>query len=401
MAVLYTISRKSLGGLAEVHMRFYYGRGCDLRARTRIFAPVSCWNAAEGRCMVSRRYDTPDNIRAREAQQQLDELAARITDAFAAAGGRVDKEWLQKTIDREAEEKPLADLIDHYCDVRNAAPSSRRKLHSLRAHIQRYEKHAHKRLYAHTLTRADLDGFLAFLRTHACLGDNAIASRMRQLRALVYFGGRPYPNPFEGYTMPQESYADPYFLTAEERDQIAACEALTEPLKKQRDIFVFQCHTGCRVSDLYSLTWANIRNGWLVYQPKKTARKTGRVVELPLSKVAQSIVERYRGVDLRGRLLPFVNEVQYNQDIKEVLCAAGITRMVMWRNPATGQTLPRPLFSVASSHLARRTFAQIAYARTGDKRLVASMTGHDENSRAFNRYSSVTPEQKKQALGIE
>lgn len=201
--------------------------------------------------------------------------------------------------------------------------------------------------------------------------------------------------------MPQESYADPYFLTAEERDQIAACEALTEPLKKQRDIFVFQCHTGCRVSDLYSLTWANIRNGWLVYQPKKTARETGRVVELPLSKVAQSIVECYRGVDLRGRLLPFVNEVQYNQDIKEVLCAAGITRMVMWRNPSTGQTLPRPLFSVASSHLARRTFAQIAYARTGDKRLVASMTGHDENSRAFNRYSSVTPEQKKQALGIE
>ena len=80
--------------------------------------------------------------------------------------------------------------------------------------------------------------------------------------------------------------------------------------------------------------------------------------------------------------------------------AAGIDRPVMWRNPKSGESFPRPLYEVASSHLARRTFAQIAYASTGDKRLAASMTGHSENSNAFNRYSEVTRDMKKRALGL-
>lgn len=401
MPVLYSISRRDIGGYSEVHVRFYNGRACDLRARTRIFVPVGCWNTEEGRCNISRRYETPENIKARNAQAKLDDLAQRIIDAYADAGGRVSREWLQKVIDNDTEELPLAETIEHYCDVKNAAPSSRRKLRSLGMHIIRFEKKAHKRLYAHSITRDDLDAFLHHLRSTGTLGQNAIASRLRQLRALVYFGGRPYPNPFEDYKMPQEVYGDPIFLTAEERDEIAACEALSKTQRIQRDIFVFQCYTGCRVSDLYALRYDNIRDGWLVYQPKKTARETGRTVELPLAPIALALVERYKGVDLRGRLFPFVNEVQYNSDIKEILCAAGITRTVMWRDPISGEAYPRPLFSVASSHLARRTFTQILYERTGDKRLVASMTGHDENSRAFNRYSGITREMKRRALGVE
>lgn len=40
-------------------------------------------------------------------------------------------------------------------------------------------------------------------------------------------------------------------------------------------------------------------------------------------------------------------------------------------------------------------------ARTGDKRLVASMTGHTENSKAFSRYSEVTRDMKLAALGLK
>lgn len=400
MPIIYSLSRKSVGGYAEVHVRFYNGRACDLRAKTRVYVPVNNWNADEGRCNISRRYETPENVKARAAQAELDELAQRITDGYAAAGGSVDKEWLQKLIDRESDEKPLYDIIEHYCDVKNLSTRTRYKLRALGKHLLLFEKSTRRKLYAHTITTQDLEALVRYFRS-VSLGQNALASRMRQIRALVYFVGRPYPNPFNNFTMPQEVYADPFFLTEKERDAIATCDGLSIQLQAQRDIFVFQCHTGCRVSDLYSLTGANVKNGWLVYSPKKTERETGRIVELPLSSVALTLLERYKGVDLHGRLFPFVSEKQYNADIREILCSAGISRIVMWRDPSSGQTYPRPLFSVASSHLARRTFAQIAYARTGDKRLVASMTGHTENSKAFSRYSEVTRDMKLAALGLK
>ena len=400
MPIVYSISRKAENGLAEVHARFYSGRGCDLRARTRIFVPVSSWNVEEGRCNISRRYETPENIRARAAQRDLDALAERIVEAYASSGGAVSREWLQKVIDGSLDEQPLVELVDDYCDARNVAPRTRYKLHALQKHLIRYEIYSKKRIYAHTLMRDDLNNIARYLRRYAGLGQNALASRMRQIRALVYYGGRPYPNPFEGYTLPQEVYGDPFFLTAEERDKVAETNSLTPARSVQRDIFIFQCFTGCRVSDLYALTYANIKDGWLVYTPQKTSRSKSQVVEVPLHPTALAIVERYKGVDIKNRLFPFISDIKYNVAIRAILKAAGIDRPVMWRDPKTGESRPRPLYEVASSHLARRTFAQIAYSSTGDKRLAASLTGHSENSRAFNRSSEVTRDMKKRALGL-
>lgn len=400
MPVLYTISRRSDGGMSEVHVRFYNGRACDLRARSRIYVPVSAWNADEGRCNISRRYETPDNMKARKAQRELDELAQRITDAYATAGGRVTREWLQQVIDGECDELPLADIVDGYCDTKNVAPRTRYELHSLQKLLRFFEKTTKRKLYAHTITREDLDMLVRFFRNVCNLGQNALSTRMKQVRALVYFGGRPYPNPFDGYVLPKEVYGDPTFLTDEERDAVEHCTKLTAAKAVQRDIFIFQCYAGCRVSDLYALTYANISDGWLVYTPQKTSRELARVVEVPLSPSALAIVERYKGVDKHNRLLPFISDVKYNAAIRSILKTAGVDRTIMWRDPKTGVSKPRPLYEVASSHLARRTFAQAAYAATGDKRLTASMTGHSENSRAFNRYSEVTRDMKRRALGL-
>lgn len=400
MPIVYTISRRADRGLSEVHVRFYNGRACDLRARTRIYVPVSTWNTQEGRCNISRRYETPENTKARAAQRSLDELAQRITDAYVGTNGNVSREWLQKVIDGSQDEQPLTELIEDYCDSKNVALRSRYKLRALRKHLERFEQSRRKRLYAHSISVADLDALVKYLRRVSCLGQNALSTRMKQFRALVYWAGRPYPNPFENYAMPQEVYGDPSFLTTEERDKLTEFAGLTPSKSVQRDIFIFQCHTGCRVSDLYALTYANIKDGWLVYTPKKTERDKANSVEVPLSSTALAIVERYKGVDMKGRLLPFISSIKYNVAIRYVLKAAGIDRPVMWRDPQTGQSRPRPLYEIASSHLARRTFAQMVYSKTGDKRLTASMTGHSENSNAFNRYSKVTRDMKSRALGL-
>lgn len=53
-------------------------------------------------------------------------------------------------------------------------------------------------------------------------------------------------------------------------------------LEKQRDVFVFQCLVGCRISDLYRMTKRSIIDGAVEYMPRKTKDGNPVVVRVPL-----------------------------------------------------------------------------------------------------------------------
>lgn len=69
----------------------------------------------------------------------------------------------------------------------------------------------------------------------------------------------------------------------------------------QRDIFVFQCCVGCRVGDLYKLTYDNIVNDVLTYTPRKTMDNNPVLARVPLNETAMAMLEKYRDED-RGTL---------------------------------------------------------------------------------------------------
>ncbi len=79
-------------------------------------------------------------------------------------------------------------------------------------------------------------------------------------------------NPFDQYQIAQPMYGDPFFLNIEERDKVyyADLSALDPCYAVYRDVFMFQCLIGCRVSDLNSLTKANLVDGCIEYIPQKT-----------------------------------------------------------------------------------------------------------------------------------
>ena len=79
-----------------------------------------------------------------------------------------------------------------------------------------------------------------------------------------------------------EVYGTPYYITIEERDQIADYDLSATPsLEAQRDIFIFQCLIGCRVSDLMAMTPRSIINGAIEYMPQKTKGERPKVVRVP------------------------------------------------------------------------------------------------------------------------
>jgi integrase len=67
-------------------------------------------------------------------------------------------------------------------------------------------------------------------------------------------------NPFKGYSVGESVYGTPIYISNDERKKLYEAE-LPSALAVQRDIFVFQCQNGCRVSDLMKFTWKNVIKG--------------------------------------------------------------------------------------------------------------------------------------------
>lgn len=234
-------------------------------------------------------------------------------------------------------------------------------------------------------------------------GENAVIKLMKNLKAFfgwLYDTGRTKNKPFEGVKIGTEKYGTPYYITIEERNLIASTQMSTKHLETQRDIFVFQCFVGCRVSDLMKLTERNITDGILEYTPHKTKDEgeTAVTAKVPLHPKAVALIDKYRGQDKKGRLFPFISPQKYNEAIKEIFTIAGITRNVEVRNALTGEMEIRPINEIASSHLARRTFVGNAYKQVSDPNIIGKMSGHVEGSRAFVRYRNIDDDLLKEVI---
>lgn len=225
-------------------------------------------------------------------------------------------------------------------------------------------------------------------------GSNSIVILMKKLKAFFSWLNKTERStnmPFLGIEIGSEVYGTPFYLTTEERNLIAKHDFGADTmLSIQRDIFIFQCLIGCRVSDLMKFTAKNITDGILSYVPQKTKDDSPRIVRVPLLPYAQELISKYKGMDKKGRLFPFISSQRYNDNIKKIVKACGIERMVIVRNPLTGDNEAKPIHEVASSHMARRTFIGGLYEEIKDPNIISKMSGHVEGSKAFARYRTIS-----------
>lgn len=236
-------------------------------------------------------------------------------------------------------------------------------------------------------------------------GNNTIIKILKRFKTFYkWLNENSYTNnrPFEGIKLGTEIYGSPIYITIDERNKIADYDLSAYPsLEIQRDIFIFQCLVGCRIGDFMNMTQANIVNGILTYLPHKTKDELNQVnPRIPLNQRALSLIEKYKGKDEEGRLFPFISSQKYNDAIKKIFKLCGVTRNVVVRDPATGNSEIKPICDIASSHMARRTFAGAAYKKVKDPNVVAKMTGHVEGSKAFLRYRDIDDDMLKEVINM-
>lgn len=348
-----------------------------------------------------------------EAKRKLFDLDAKVEKELSALlqqGIQPKRGWLQGVISGKPQtnDDSLCSIYKSYInDSRlNVTESSRRQYLSVLHNLQRYEKERNTILYLDKLTPTILQDIEQYLINDLGNSKNTALRRLKHIRSFVRWANglsRKFPitplttnNPFTHFSIEQETYGTPFYLTIAERNRLAEFD-LPSRLAQQRDIFIFHCLIGCRIGDLWSMTKDNIIDGAVEYIPRKTKEGRPVTIRVPLNSKAQAIVDRYKD-NGDSRLFPFVAQQQYNEDIKEMLRLAGITRMVTILNPKTRREEKQPICEVASSHMARRTFIGNLYKQVKDPNLVGKLSGHKEGSKAFARYRDIDDDIAKELV---
>ncbi len=407
-------------GKSEILLRFVGGRDHIYRLHSRIFVSPSRWKDG---AIVIPRLETDEQRELRSLRDSLDGLVHFLLDRFQeAAPGTANKQWMQDAVDLyfhpdKADGSGLLPLFDEFCATRDVGRLRKKHYAVVRSSLERFQAVIGHRLTIDTFGPDMLDDYGRFLADEHEMasakkwahlykgmrqlpeerGKNTIIDYMKVTRSFfIWLDERGIKNlePFRVYHIGSAVYGTPYYITIEERDRIYRTNLSRHPaLEVQRDVFVFQCLIGCRVGDLVKLTKEDVVDGILTYIPRKTINDRPVVTRVPLNQTARQIVDKY--ADITGdRLLPFISQQKYNDAIKRVFLAARLTRLVTVLDPLTREEVKMPLYKVASSHLARRTFIGNLYKQVADPNLIGAMSGHAEGSRAFARYRSIDDEMK-------
>lgn len=265
--------------------------------------------------------------------------------------------------------------------------------------LTKYSAHIKEALDLNTI---DILRYTKFLSKS--LSNNSLVTNMKRVRTFFswlkankYINNSPFDEIKFSENIGTEAYDEPICMTREELTQLYLHKPKTEHKMLVKDMFCLQAALGCRVGDYTRLKYSNIQNGQLIYYPSKTSEYAGKVV-VPISKRAKEIIDKYRGHEKGELIMPFMNSVEYNETIKEVFKDAELNRMIIQYDREKKKEAFSPLHKLATSHLARRTFVDILCQAGEPIHVVASMSGHSENSKAFDRYRRRPEQLQKEAV---
>ena len=349
-----------------------------------------------------------DNISASIINARLTELESVVNDIFVDLGKEIPttdsllkaiRENLNENLN-EQKELSIWEYFDKYIQDSKFSYDRTKQLKSSKQHLKNYaEKRGIKITFekCNTELLTDLENYLSNDK-EIPRSRNTITGIFNRIRAFFYYAAKQKwtkQTPFKDFSIAREVYGDPIYLTKDERDTLFYAELTNERLVRVRDMFVLQCFIGCRVGDFLKLRKSNIINGFIHYVPSKTQDENQKVCKIPLSEKAKSIIGKYDLPD--GCLVPYITDQKYNLYLKELFEKVGLTRTVVRMNPLTRQNESVSLCSIVSTHMARRTFIGLLH-KTVKNEIIASMSGHVENSKAFHRYYKVDEESQRDAI---
>ncbi len=375
---------------------FYYtGKRCDIMQ----------WDADLNK--ISRNQIAPNGQSSRDFNADLSKIELAVNNLFKGydlSGELPTKENLRKELDLRLGKKSMDqagvnffDYFDKFIDNKTITDDAKVVQHTVLNNLKRFKN---------TTTFASIDSqflkdFYKYLLAKRSVSKNTACKQMSILRGLCRHATRCKllkNDPFSDFEYDKESYGIPVYITLEERDKIYTAKLEDNELEITRDLFIFQCSVGCRVSDMLKLKKNTVINNCLEYIASKTKDHKPRVIRVPLTSKAISIIEKYNGESVK--LLPFMDVNKYNKNLKLLFEKLKLTRLVTVPDKKTRESIQVPISEIVSSHMARRVFIGGLFKKGVRTEIIASMSGHVAHSKEFARYYAVDRDDQKVAINL-
>jgi integrase len=167
-------------------------------------------------------------------------------------------------------------------------------------------------------------------------------------------------------------------------------------LVRVRDVFLFQCFTGIRYSDLANLRRCDVHDDYI----EITTIKTVDSLRIELNTHSKAILKKYEPFDFKdGMALPVVSNQKMNQYLHELCKMAGFNepiRITYYRGNERFDEI-KPKHEVIGTHTGRRSFICNALGMGITPQVVMKWTGHSDY-KAMKPYIDVADDIKAEAM---
>ena len=188
------------------------------------------------------------------------------------------------------------------------------------------------------------------------------------------------------------------FLTWEELNKLREFEipAAKQALDRVRDVFLFQCFTGLRYSDVFNLRRSDIKGDHI----EVTTVKTSDSLIIELNNHSKAILDKYKDVAFEDdKVLPVITNQKMNDYLKELAEMAGIDEPVRQTYYKGNERIDdvTPKYALLGTHAGRRTFICNALALGIPPQVVMKWTGHSDY-KAMKPYIDIADDIKANAM---
>ena len=188
------------------------------------------------------------------------------------------------------------------------------------------------------------------------------------------------------------------FLTWEELNRLREFKIppTKQALERVRDVFLFQCFTGLRYSDVFNLRKSDIKGDHI----EVTTVKTSDSLIIELNDHSRAILEKYKDVEFENdKALPVITNQKMNDYLKELAELAEINEPVRQTYYKGNERIDEvtPKYALLGTHAGRRTFICNALALGIPPQVVMKWTGHSDY-KAMKPYIDIADDIKANAM---
>lgn len=375
--------KKNSNGVAPIYAQYIHLQGKCLIATGKKIEP-KYWNKGQGK-VKGHENATGLNSFLNSFSRRILKVATDLEDReITPSHDRVNEAYQKAKVDRLPEAALTKSIIFQWKDYLNSRKNSvkpitfsnqRNSLEALEAFLK---KEKQETLRPESLTIKHLTKWKDYL--NELYSPNTVAKRLKHFKSFLKYyqelGGQAglsvskikYKET-EGIkiSLNEEQLEAFKIASIEGRNSFKVqrgkeTETIYVNLEHVRDLFVLQCNTGLRISDLKRID-KNITANKIAI----TQKKTGKRVEMPITPTVRAILKKY------NYQLPQIPEQKINMGIKEVYRTCFPQSKIQVRNGNEFDNIPT--WTLISTHDAIRTFITLSAERGMTVSAISKITG--------------------------